>query len=103
MPPATIELDADALVDVHAKVFRLFTRDGGVACTRDLWVRFDWGPEGWAASFWGKFGGDHAAHGYKPLTAIPGDVADLAAKAMRMLDKLQASGKKGTDKFTVQL
>lgn len=99
---ATIELD-DEQIDVRARVFRLFSRDGTAACTRSIWCRLDWRGDGWEISFYGTHTQRDAIQGVNQLQAIPWHVADLVAKAMSILKKIQAGPDTGKDSITISL
>jgi hypothetical protein len=83
-------IEIDTKIDIKAKVFRLFSRDGTASCKRELWCRFDFTENGWVASFYGKFCQNNATCGADKLTDIPSNVADLAIKALEMLTKLNS-------------
>ena len=97
MPSHKIEVGEQ--IDVRAKVFRLFSRDGTGACRRELWCRFDWTDSRWAVSFYKKFGQRDAVAGNEPMTSIPAALADLAAEALRRLAELNDSGTMGGDEI----
>lgn len=69
----------DSSEKLEGKTFRI-AQMRGPACQRSLWCRVDWKDDDFRLTFY-----DHhrsAAHDWKPLNSLSGELLPLAAKAI---------------------